>query len=89
MSIIVNGEEEVVVPVFDSTFDAQLPEDKLQATNQEQFKECNTQLKEAVENNSELRAKFTEEQLEQIKNCDTPDEYTWHHDAETGENATC
>lgn len=58
MSIIVDGEEkEVVVPVFHSTFDAQLPEDKLQATNQEQFKECNTQLKEAVENTTLTRLK--------------------------------
>jgi hypothetical protein len=84
-TIMVDGEErEVVVPVFDSVFDAQLPEDKLKATDREQFKECNKQLKEAVENDPELRAKFTEEQLEQIANGDTPDGYTWHHDAETG-----
>lgn len=84
-TIVVYGEEkEVVVPVFDSAFDAQLPEDKLKATDREQFKECNKQLKEAVDNDPELRAKFTDEQLEQIANGDTPDGYTWHHDAETG-----
>jgi hypothetical protein len=27
---------------------------------------------------------FTEEQLEQIMNGDTPDGYTWHHNEETG-----
>ena len=84
-TIIVDGEErEVVVPVFDSVFDAQLPEDKLKATDREQIKECNKQLKEAVDKDPELRAKFTDEQLEQIANGDTPDGYTWHHDAETG-----
>lgn len=84
-TIIIDGEEkEVVVPVFDSVFDAQLPEDKIKATDREQFKECNKQLKEAVDKDPELRAKFTDEQLEQIANGDTPDGYTWHHDAETG-----
>ena len=84
-TIIVDDEEkEVVVPVFDSVFDAHLPEDKIKATDREQIKECNKQLKEAVDKAPELRAKFTDEQLEQIANEDTPDGYTWHHDAETG-----
>ncbi len=46
--------------------------------------ECNVQLKEAVENDQDLRTKFTPEQLEQIGNGDTPDGYTWHHDSEIG-----
>lgn len=80
-----NGEKvKVVVPVFDSVFDAQLPEEKLQSSDYQQFKECNQQLKEAVEKDPELAKKFTLEQLEQIKNGDTPDGYTWHHHEETG-----
>lgn len=80
-----NGEKvKVVVPVFDSVFDAQLPEEKLQSSDYQQFKECNQQLKEAVEKDPELAKKFTPEQLEQIKNGDTPDGYTWHHHEETG-----
>lgn len=75
---------EVVVPKFDSAFDAQLPADKLKETDVKQFKECNTQLKDAIANNKELREKFDDEQLEQIENGDTPDGYTWHHDAEVG-----
>ena len=75
---------EVVVPRFDSAFDAQLPTDKLKETDAKQFKECNAQLKDAIANNKELREKFTDEQLEQIENGDTPDGYTWHHDAEVG-----
>lgn len=73
-----------VFPEFDSTFDAQLPEDLYQGTDKEQFSECNKQLKEKVENNPEFAKKFTPEQLEQIKNGDTPDGYTWHHNEETG-----
>lgn len=74
----------VVVPVFDSAFDAQLPNEKLQSTDREQFKECNKQLKDAVEKDPKLAKKFTPEQLEQIKNGDTPDGYTWHHHEDTG-----
>lgn len=75
---------EVVVPIFDSKFDAKLPNDKLKASDADQFMECNKQLKEAIENDQDLREQFTPEQLEQIKNGDTPDGYTWHHDAEVG-----
>jgi len=73
-----------VFPEFDSKFDAQLPEEKLQASDSEQFAECNEQLKAAVENDPELAKQFTSEQLEQIKNGDTPDGYTWHHNEEKG-----
>ena len=71
-------------PEFDSLFDVQLPDDMLQASDAKQFGECNNQLKEAVEKNPELAKKFTEDQLEQIKNGDTPDGYTWHHNEEKG-----
>lgn len=80
-----NGEiVEVVVPKFESKLDVQLPDELLEATDKEQFEECNRQLKEAVENDPELAKQFTEEQLEQIMDGETPDGYTWHHDAETG-----
>ena len=73
-----------VFPVFESKFDAQLPEDLLQETDSKQFGECNRQLKEATESDPELAEKFTPEQLEQIQNGDTPDGYTWHHNEENG-----
>lgn len=80
-----NGEDvRVVVPVFDSTFDAQLPDNMLQASDAKQFKECNAQLLEKVENDPEFAKKFTPEQVEQIKNGHTPDGYTWHHHEDTG-----
>jgi len=73
-----------VFPEFDSTFDAQLPEDKLQSSDSDQFAECNGRLKEAVENDPELAKQFTPEQQEQIANGDTPDGYTWHHNEVKG-----
>ena len=73
-----------VFPVFDSAYDAQLPENLYKASDKEQFKECNKQLKDTVEKDPELAKKFTPEQLEQIKNGDTPDGYTWHHNEEKG-----
>ncbi len=75
---------EVVVPRFESKYDAQLPEDMYEASDRDQFKESNVQLKNEVAVNKDLREQFDEEQLEQIENGDTPDGYTWHHDAEAG-----
>ena len=81
----VDGKQyEVVVPEFENSFDAQLPENMYEATDREQFKECNLQLKNEVATNKDLREQFDEDHLEQIENGDTPDGYTWHHDAEAG-----
>lgn len=79
------GEEVTgVFPEFESVFDAQLPEDLYKESDRKQFAECNRQLKEKVMSDPEYAKQFTEEQLEQIMNGDTPDGYTWHHNEETG-----
>jgi hypothetical protein len=84
-TIDVNGVKvEVVVPEFDSAFDAQLPDELLKESNPRQFNECNRQLKEAIESDPDLRSKFTDEQIEDIMDGKTPEGYTWHHDVETG-----
>lgn len=75
---------EGVFPQFDSKYDVQLPKDLHQASDEKQFAECNKQLKNAVENDPDLAKQFTPEQLEQIKNGETPDGYVWHHNEETG-----
>ena len=81
----VDGEQfDVVVPKFESIYDAQLPKPMFEATDREQFRECNVQLKNELATNKDLRDRFDDEQLEQIDNEDTPDGYTWHHDAEAG-----
>lgn len=81
----VDGKQyEIVVPEFESLYDAQLPENMYEAKDREQFKECNLQLKNEAAANKNIREQFDDEQLEQLENGDTPDGYTWHHDAEAG-----
>ena len=41
-------------------------------------------MRDAVANDPELRAQFTEAQLAEIENLKTPTGYTWHHDIEEG-----
>ncbi len=83
--VTINGIEiDGVFPVFNSRFDVQLPEDLEKSSNAKQFKECNRQLKEAIENNPELRSQFDEEQLQDIADGDTPRGYVWHHNEEKG-----
>lgn len=75
---------EGVFPVFESAFDAQLDESQYSQSDARHFKEANSQLKEAIENDPDLRDKFTSEELEQIEFSDTPDGYVWHHSEESG-----
>ena len=84
-----NGEIiEGVFPEFESVFDAKIPEDLYLQTDYKQFKVCNEQLSEAIEANPDLKAKFTKDQLEQIKDGisdgGAPDGYVWRHCPEPG-----
>lgn len=82
----INGVKvEVVVPKFNSKFDCKLPENLLKESNPKQFENCIAQLREAILKDPELRKQFSEEQIEDILNGDTPEGYTWHHDAQSGE----
>lgn len=73
-----------VFPVFESMCDVKLSENLEKASNARQFKECNSKLKEKLKNAPELRNSFTEEQLEDIEDGDTPSGYVWHHNEEPG-----
>ena len=73
-----------VFPVFDSKFEAHLPDELLKATDKVQFAECNKQLSKAIANDPELKKKFSAEQIEQIKDGVTPEGCTWHHNEEKG-----
>ena len=75
---------EGVFPNFESKFDAQLDESQYNDSDAKHFKEANSQLKEAVENDPEFREQFTDDQLEQIEAGDTPEGYVWHHSEEPG-----
>lgn len=69
---------------FESYYDAQLPKDLLKSSDKVQFAECNRQLKDAIGGDPDVAKKFSTEQLEQVRNGDTPDGYTWHHNEECG-----
>ncbi len=79
---------EVVVPGFESVFDVQLPDKLCVEKDREQFRECNRQLYNEAQKKPQLAKKFTNEQMEQIKDGmvsgGAPDGYTWHHDAQKG-----
>lgn len=82
-TIEINGVKiEGVFPKFDSAFDTELDPDNLKT--KAYAKECNAKLKEAIENDPELRSKFTEEQLKDIEEGRTPTGYVWHHNEEPG-----
>ncbi|MGX8949582.1 HNH endonuclease [Providencia stuartii] len=84
-TIEVNGVEvEGVFPQLNSAIDVQLPEKLTQARDSAQADYANQALKEKIDNDPELAQKFSDEQLEQIENGDTPDGYTWHHSEEPG-----
>ena len=65
-------------------FEAQLSEDRYKASDYQHFKDCNEQLTRAYENGSLDPEQFTDRQLEQIRNGDKPEGYTWHHHEERG-----
>ncbi len=75
---------EGVFPEFEATFDANIPEEKFNATDREHFSECNDQLKYSAMNDHHLASKFTEDQFDQILSGYTPEGYTWHHSEEPG-----
>jgi len=75
---------EGVFPVFVPVTEVQLDESQYLDTDNNQFKTCNMSLKQQVENDPNLKAKFSKEQLEQIENGRTPSGYTWHHHQQDG-----
>ncbi len=84
-TVEVNGVEiEGVFPQFNSTIDLQLPEQLIQARDSVQAEYANEVLKQKIDNDPEFAKQFSDEQLEQIENGETPDGYTWHHSEEYG-----
>ena len=83
--VTLGGQQYIVVaPEFDSAFDAQLPEELWNASDDVQFRFCTYQLRDMLLSNPEMKALFNEEQLLQINRGITPDDFTWHHDVEAG-----
>ena len=81
---VLGNKIEGVFPQFESKFTAQLPVEKLCASDTVQFKECTSQLQNAIKGDPALKNQFTSRQLEQISAGKTPGGYTWHHNEEVG-----
>lgn len=78
---------EIIAPQFDSVYNTTIDKNEsgsYTGSRQQHENMANKKLKEDVNNDKSLADKFTKSQLEQINNGDTPDGYTWHHDAEPG-----
>lgn len=73
-----------VFPEFDTLFEAQLDETQYLESDARQFKECNSQLKEAIEQDPQLKNTFSAEQLQDIEAGCVPEGYVWHHHEEPG-----
>lgn len=80
-----NEKIEGVFPQFESTHTVDLPNNLHEASNKDQFDYANNKLRDAVNSDTELSTKFSDEQLEQINNGDRPDGYVWHHTENPGE----
>lgn len=65
-------------------FEVKLPDDRLQAFDKIQFDCCNEKLKESYDKGTINTENFTERQLQQIKNGDKPEGFTWHHNEVKG-----
>ena len=73
--------EEATYPDFSEhcKFETRIPEGQFLESDYQHFKHCNEQLSQAYENGSLDTEQFTDRQLEQIRNGDKPEGYTWHH----------
>ena len=56
-----------------------IPENLHKASDYHQSQYCNEQLRQQLENDRLNPDQFTDRQLEQIRNGDKPEGYTWHH----------
>ena len=65
-------------------FETRIPEGQFSESDYHHFKHCNEQLSQSYENGSLDKEQFTDRQLEQIRNGDKPEGYTWHHHEDQG-----
>ncbi|WML26330.1 HNH endonuclease [Neobacillus sp. OS1-33] len=80
-----DGEKiEGVFPEFPHQYEVILDETQYLDSDARQFRAAVNQLGKDIDSNLDLAKKFTPEQVEQIKNGDTPDGYVWHHSEQPG-----
>lgn len=83
--LLLNGSTGIgTFPHFDEAYEVQLPRQMYLESDDAHFSYANVELKDAVNMDPEIGTQFTNEQLQQIQNAETPDGYTWHHSEELG-----
>lgn len=83
--ISVNGVMiEGVFPKFQSVVELRLPERLYRATESEQFRYLNAQLRETIDRDSWTRANFSEKEIRMIESGRAPAGFTWHHNESRG-----
>lgn len=75
---------EGVFPKFQSIVELRLPQRLYFATESEQFRHLNAQLREAIDKDPRLRVRFTEQQIKMIESGRNPAGFTWHHNESCG-----
>ena len=80
------GYKEGVFPDFSEhvAYETRLPDNLHEASDSEQIKYCNEQLRQDFENGGLNPERFSERQQEQIRDKHTPEKYTWHHHEDLG-----
>lgn len=78
------GRVEGVFPVFDSIAEVNMPEDMYKKSDKDQFEYCNKETYERTQKDSDFRSKFSDEQVEALKNGENPKGHVWHHNEEPG-----
>ena len=71
-------------PKFESKCNVMLPKEDWQASDYIQFNYCTDQLKNQIIKNKIDKSIFTDEQIEQIMNGETPSGFIWHHNEQGG-----
>ncbi|KRL83170.1 HNH endonuclease [Ligilactobacillus equi] len=76
---------EGVFPNFESRYTTELSPEHYLSSDSVQFHECNQNLYDYAEDNlAEATQIFDDDQLDQIREGERPEGYTWHHTEETG-----
>jgi hypothetical protein len=87
--VVTNSEGKQIEGVFPdfseaSKFETNLPENLYMESDNKQFEYCNEKMKEAYDSGKIDTTDFSDRQIEQIKNGDKPEGYTWHHSEDLG-----
>ncbi|SEN88631.1 DNase/tRNase domain of colicin-like bacteriocin [Mesobacillus persicus] len=81
-----NGEVIGTFPVFEAAYEVQLPDNMYLQSDSIHFSYANAELNEAIESKPSLNQDlhFTNADIQQLGQGNTPEGYTWHHHEESG-----